>query len=172
VIGIEKVDADELRIVLKVLKQINPTVNKDLGKYLKTRLAPIAEQVASAAPQEAPLSGFANRGPTGYKAPKGKISFTPGKGRRNATNLLSIRVDAGKQRGFYIAELAGSRSAGLTNSGRALIEQLNNRSVMKGKGGRYAYKQFRFLRPDIVRIATEVVNQSMRELERMLPNGN
>ena len=171
-IGIEKVNADELRQVLRVLKKINPTVNKDLSKNLKTRLAPLAEQIASSTPQEPPLSGFANRGPTGYKAPKGKISFTPGRSKRNATNLLSIRIDAGKQRGFYIAELAGSRSAGLTNSGRALIEQLNNRSVMKGKGGRYAYKQFRFLRPDIVRIATEVVNRSMRELERMLPSGN
>jgi len=168
VIGIEQIDATELRKVLKVLKAIDPETAKDLRKNLKGPLVPLAQQVASAAPQEPPLSGFGNRGPTGYVAPKGKVAFTPGKGRTGAKNLVSLRIDAGKQRGFYIAELAGSRTTGFTNSGRALINQLNARFPMRGKGGRFAYKQFRFIRPDVVRIATQVLNDTFKKLERML----
>lgn len=167
-IGIEEVDASELRKVLKVLKAIDPETSASLRTNLKGPLVPIAQQVASATPQEAPLSGFANNGPTGYAAPKGKVSYTPGKGRTGAKNLISLRIDSGKKRGFYIAELAGSRSSGYTASGRALIEQLNARYPMKGKGGRFAYKQFRFIRPDVVRIATDILNKTFKDLERML----
>lgn len=167
-IGIEEVNADELRKVLKVLKMIDPETSASLRKNLKGPLVPLAQQVASAAPQEAPLSGFANNGLTGYAAPKGKVSYTPGKGRSGAKNLISLRIDSGKKRGFYIAELAGSRSTGYTASGRALIEQLNARYPMKGKGGRFAYKQFRLIRPDVVRVATDILNDTFKELERML----
>jgi hypothetical protein len=170
VIGIEKVNADELRKVLKVLKMVDPETSASLRKNLKGPLVPIAQQIAAAMPQQYPQlpSGFFNNAPTGYAPPKGKVAFTPGKGRSGANNLISIRLDAGKQRGFYIAELAGSRSSGYTGSGRALIEQLNNRSVMKGKGGRFGYKQFRFIRPDVVRIATDILNDTFKDLERML----
>ncbi len=167
-IGIEEVDAVELRKVLKVLKAIDPETSASLRTNLKGPLVPLAQQVASAAPQEAPLSGFANNGATGYAAPKGKVSYTPGKGRSGAKNLISLRIDSGKKRGFYIAELAGSRSTGYTASGRALIEQLNARYPMKGKGGRFAYKQFRLIRPDVVRIATDILNDTFKNLERML----
>ena len=168
-IGIEEVDAQELRKVLSVLKKIDPESTKALRKGLKNKLIPLAQQVAGNVPVQPPLSGFANNGPTAWpQSVVGKVAFTPGKSRTGAKSLVSIRVDAGKQRGFYIAELAGSRSAGLTNSGRALIEQLNTRSPMKGKGGRYAYKQFRLIRPDAVRIATDILNDTFRELERML----
>ncbi len=167
-IGIEEVDATELRKVLKVLKMVDPETAASLRKNLKGPLVPLAQQIASAVPQEAPLSGFAHNGDTAYAAPKGKVSYTPGKGRSGAKNLISIRIDAGMKRGFYIAELAGSRSRGYTGSGRALIEQLNARYPMKGKGGRFAYKQFRFIRPDVVRIATEILNDTFKDLERML----
>lgn len=194
-IGIEKVDANELRKVLKVFKQFNSTIVKDLRNELKTPLVPIAQQIAASMPQQYPdlPSGMYHNGDTGYRAPKGKVSFTPGKSRSNATSLISMRIDAGKRRGFYIAELAGSRNkfSGKnrgyvrqspsgpiqiapfeTNSGRSLVEQLNNRKPMKGKGGRFAYSQFRLQRPDIVRIATEIVNRTMRDFSRRLTDGN
>ena len=168
-IGIEKVNADDVRKVLSVLKKIDPESTKALRNKLKSNLLPVAQQIAQAVPVKAPLSGFENNGATAWpQSIKGKVAFTPGKGRRGANSLVSIRVDGGKKRGFYIAELAGSRSSGLTNSGRALIEQLNTRRNMKGKGGRYGYQQFRFVRPDVVRIAVDILNDTFKDLERML----
>lgn len=167
-IGIEKVNADEVRKVLNVLKKIDPEATKALRSQLKNNLSPIAQQIAQSVPVQAPLSGFINNGDTAWGAVTAKVSFTPGKSRRGANSLVSIRIDAGNKRGFYIAELAGSRSKGQTNAGRILIQQLNTRKNMKGKGGRYAYQQFRFIRPDVVRIATEILNKTFARLERML----
>lgn len=168
-LNIEPVDAAEFRKVLKVLKTIEPDSQKKLGQSLKSQLQPMANQIASTIPMEPPLSGFGNLGRTGWGNVRGKTSFTPGRSRRNATNLVSIRIDAGESRaGVMIAELAGSRSNGKTASGEAMISKLNDRKPMKGRGGRYAYSQFRFLRPDVVRIATDIINSTFKSFEGML----
>jgi hypothetical protein len=169
VIGIQEIDAREFRKVLSVLKKIEPDTQKELARELKSNLIGVAQQVASAVPVQAPLSGLDNNGRTAWSRTTGKVSFTPGKSRTNAKSLVSIRADFGnKSAGVAIAELAGSRSTGFDNRGRSLIEQLNTRKQMKGKGGRYAYAQFRLLRPDIVRIATEIINKSFKKFEGML----
>lgn len=169
-IGIQEIDAAELRKVLKVLNALEPDTTKTLRAELKSKLSPVAEQVASAVPRIAPLSGFANNGRTRWDQVKGKVSFTPGKSRQNATNLIAIRVDipASGGAGPMIAELAGSRSSGKTRSGQVMIEKLNERKQMKGRGGRYAYAQFRLLRVDIIRIATDIVNGTFKKFEGML----
>lgn len=168
-IGIEEVDPRAFRKALALLKDIEPDVQKELARELKSGLIGVAQQVASAVPAQAPLSGMDNNGRTAWSRTTGKVSFTPGKSRKNATSLVSIRADFGtKSAGVSIAELAGSRSTGFDNRGRALIEQLNTRKQMKGKGGRYAYAQFRFLRPDIVRIATDIINGTFKKFEGRL----
>jgi hypothetical protein len=73
----------------------------------------------------------------------------------------------GRKGGPQIAELAGMRTQGKTASGEAMIYNLNQRKPMKGRGGRFAYNQFRLLRPDIVRIAEEIVNKNFGKLERL-----
>lgn len=168
-IGIEEVDASEIRLVLKAMKQIEPDSVKALKTNLKSDLQPIANQIASAMPQaypQIPSGFFSHNGATAYAPPKGKVSFTPGKGRSGSTSLVSIRMDSGKKRGFYIAELAGSRTKGESQRGVNLVNMLNNRKPMKGKSGRYAYSQFRLMRPDIVRIATDILNKTFSDFER------
>lgn len=160
-------DAQQVRAVLKELRNIDPQIVKDLRKELRSDLLPIAQQIVSAVPNNAPLSGFNNNGTTGWSALKGKVSFTPGKSRRMANSLVSIRVEqTGAKRGFYITELAGSRSAGKTPQGNNLITVLNSRWPMKGRGGRYAYKQFRLLRPDVVKIAERILNATFAQIDR------
>lgn len=162
-------DATQLRVVLKELKAIDEQIVKDLRSDLKSSLAPIAAQVAGAFPKESPLSGMRGTGPTGWSAVRGKVSFTPGKSRNRAENLISIRVEpTNGKRGIFIAELAGSRSAGYTPSGANLITVLNQRTPMKGRGGRYAYSQFRLLRYDIVRIAERILNATFAKIDRKI----
>jgi hypothetical protein len=83
---------------------------------------------------------------------------------------VAIRIEPGSTAGAgpIIAELAGSRSQGRTASGEAMINKLNELKPMKGRGGRYAYNQFRLLRPDIVRIATDIINGTFKRFEGML----
>lgn len=166
---IEPINAQDFRRALRVLNQIEPETTKRLREDLKSGLQPIANQVASAVPTAPALSGFGNNGRTGWTYVQGKVSFTPGKSRARAENLVSIRIDIGNRgAGPIIAELAGSRSQGKTASGKAMIYNLNRRRAMKGRGGRYAYAQFRFLRPDVLRIATEIINKTLSKLDRSL----
>lgn len=163
-----KLDANEVRQVLRELKEIEPTAIKDLRADLRVDLKPIAQQVAEAIPRQAPLSGL--RGERyGWKPGKGTTGFTPGKSRKNAQSLVSIRVNYGDSSGYpfgiWVAEFARQFRS---ERGRALIANLNNKKPMKGKGGRYAYSQFRLLRPDVLRIATEVLNKTASKINRKL----
>lgn len=162
-------DATQVRVVIKELRSIDEQIVKDLRRELKSGLTPIAAQVANAFPKESPLSGMSGRGPTSWSAVRGKVSFTPGKSRARAENLIAIRVEpTSGNRGIFIAELAGSRSAGATPSGASLITVLNQRSPMKGRGGRYAYSQFRLLRYDVVNIATRILNSTFAKIDRKI----
>lgn len=167
-IGINSVNADDVRRVIKVLKQVDADIVKDLRAELRGKLGPVANQIASAVPNEPPLSGFANNGATGWGPVRGKTAFTPGKSRRNANSLVSIRIDSGTKRGPYIAELAGTRTSGRSPQGEAMIYQLQNRKATQGRGGRYAYAQFRLLRPDVVRLAEDILNKTFKELENLM----
>lgn len=164
-----KLDAVQVRAVLRELKNIDPESVKDLRKDLRSRLVPFAAQIASVVPVDPPLSGLANNGATAWGPVAGKVGFTPGKSRRNAKNLVAIRIDPiNKKRGLYIAELAGSRSAGATPQGANLISVLNQRKPMKGRGGRFAYNQFRLLRPDILKTAETILNETFARINRKI----
>jgi hypothetical protein len=39
---------------------------------------------------------------------------------------------------------------------------------MKGAGGRFAYNKFRTLRPDAVRLAIDIVNRTVKKLDKKL----
>jgi hypothetical protein len=162
-------DAAQVRAVIKELRNIDPTIVKDLRADLRSQLSPIAQQVAANVPTEPILSGFGRGGATRWAAVKGKTSFTPGKSRTGAKSLVSIRVEPRDGlRGVYIAELAGSRSGGKTPQGNNLIAVLNQRAPMKGRGGRFMYSQFRMLRPDVIKIAERILNKTFAKIERSL----
>lgn len=166
-------DAAEVRKVIRILKDIDPLIVKDLRKELRGQLLPTARQIASIVPVEPPLSKMRNNGATGWSPVVGKTSFTPGKSRRAATSLVSIRIEPRSgQRGFYIAEIAGSRSSGKTASGIAMIQNLNERQPMSGRGGRYAYAEFRALRPEVVSIAERILNDTFAKVDQELNSGN
>lgn len=163
-----KLDANDVRRVIKALKEIDPQIVKDLRRGLRTKLSSVAQQVASAVPQDPPLSGFRNAGGTQWSRVTGKISFTPGRSRKTGNHLVSLRVQPRVGRGVYIAELAGSRSDGYTASGQNLIRVLNERQPMKGRGGRYIYAKFRLLRPDVIKITEDILDDTFQMLEKEL----
>jgi hypothetical protein len=168
---IPSVSATGIREAVKELKQVDPTLLKDLRKDLRAKVGPLAKQVADAVPTQPPLSGMGNPVPTGWSPVRPTISFTPGASRKTGNHLVSIRVNpvpAKGRRGLYIGELAGSRSSGSTARGRRLINVLNQRFPMTGKGGRFAYSKFRTLRPDAVALAKSIVSSTVAKINRKL----
>lgn len=165
-----QVGAEGIRRALAILKETEPTVTKELRAELKGKLSNIAKQTADAVPTSPPLSGFGKPSPTGWSRVTGLISFTPGRSRTpGATHLVSIRVrPQGDRRGFFIAELAGSKSSGQTAAGRNMTRVLNQRFPMQGKGGRFAYNKFRLLRPDAVQITIGIINRTVQKIDKRL----
>jgi len=165
---IPQVDAREIRNVLRVVKTIEPTVTKTLRQDLRSQLSSLAKQTAEAVPSVAPMSGMEGNSPTSWSRVDGKVSFTPGKSRYSGDYLISIRVVPKSNRGVFIGELAGSRSRGSTSRGSRMIDVLNQRRGMIGKGGRFAYNRFRTLRPEAVTVARRVVESTFAKFEKEL----
>ena len=164
-----QVGAEGIRKALAILKETDETVVKELRGELRAKIGPIAKKTAEAVPVRPPLSGMGNNSPTGWTTVRSSVAVTPGRSRKTGNHLVSIRVTPrGKQRGVYIGELAGSRSGGTQARGRRLIDVLNQRFPMKGKGGRFAYNKFRELRPDAVDIAVGIVNRTVQKLSKKL----
>ncbi len=169
-----KIANDEIRGAIKELKELDDNLVKEMRKDLRTKINPFAKQIAESVPSKAPLSGFGDgdfghAGDTGWAGVRAAVSFTPGSSRKKGSHLVSVRIisKTGK-RGPYIAEMAGMRSRGYTAQGRAMIRGLNERTPMKKRGGRYAYAKFRLLRPDIVILATSIVNQLISKVNRRI----
>lgn len=170
-LSFEEVDAKDFRKVLNILKEVDPEVTKNLRAKLKTELSPYASGLAAQMPQVSPLRGMIGDWPTSYKPPQGKISFTPGSGRGSASRLLAIQLDSGKQRGFYIADLAGTRTGGSTPQGKAMIAKLNQvapLSSKRKKGGRFGWAKFIKIYGAVRDKSEKIINSTLKELERKL----
>lgn len=164
-----KIEANNIREAVKELKELDKNVLKGLRKDLRASIGPFAKQIAEAVPNDPPLSGMGQYGATGWSPVRPSISFTPGRSRKSGDHLVSIRINpTRKQRGLYLGELAGSRSRGQTKAGRNLVNVLNQRFPMKGKGGRFAYTKFRLLRPDAVGLAVVIVNRVIGQVNRRI----
>lgn len=166
---IPEVNQNDLRAALRQLKEVDADVVKDLRKDLRAQLGPMAQQIAQSVPTDPPLSGFSGEGPTSWTPVRGSVSFTPGSSRKAGNYLVSIRITPrGQRRGLYIAELAGSRTSGKTASGKAMVRNLNQRFPMIKRGGRFAFKKFRTLRPNVVMLATRIVKNTTDKVNKKL----
>ena len=164
-----QVNAEGIRAAVKELKDLDANLLKELRKDLRAKIGPIAKQIADDVPSEPILSGFARESSFGWGPVKATVGFTPGRSRKTGNHLVSIRINPPKgKRGLYVAEIAGSRSTGKNARGKAMIRNLNEKRPMKGKGGRFAYTKFRLLRPDAMKLATTIVNQTLAKINKRL----
>ncbi len=168
------IEANAVREAINELKALDNNLVKEMRKELRTKISPFAKQIADAVPATPPLSGFGDgdfghSGATGWSTVRPAISFTPGRSRKTGNHLVSVRVvPRNNKRGVYIAEMAGMRSRGRTAQGQALIKNLNARTPMKKRGGRYAFNKFRTLRPDVVVLAVSIVNGLITKVNRRI----
>lgn len=169
-ISIEPIDPKQFRNVLNVLKTVEPEVTKNLRTELASNLQPYATKIANQMPQIAPLRGMIHTGRTRYEPPKGRVSFTPGGGRSSASRLVAITLKTpGDSGGFYIAELAGTRSKGFTPTGKTMIRALQEKfPLVPKRGGRFAWRAFLSLYPTVADLAVKIINDKLDEIERKL----
>lgn len=170
-----QVNGDDIRRVLGVLKNTDKDLLVKLRKDMRSDIKPYAAQVAQAVPTNAPLSGM-NLGYSKYRwsGVLGKVSFTPGKRRKARSGesaLLSIAIAPkdNKSRGLYFAELAGTRTNGVTAQGSHAISVLKQRFANPNqKGGRFAWKAFYAMKPQIVALGEKSVQGFGDEVSKVI----
>lgn len=164
-----KLDDAALRRALKVLKTIEPDSTKELKAEMSSKLGPFANQAAREMPSTPPLSGLANS--PGYGVAKGAVVTTPGRTKKRGNQIVRITVQStrtNKTKGLLFAEFAGTKSSGLTNSGRAMIRSLNSIKPIVRGAGRFTYRFIREERKPIVKIATDILEAYMKKASRYL----
>lgn len=168
------VSAENLKTVLRELSKVDPNLRKELRSEMKTRLEPEKNRLAAQIPSAAPLSGFAGRGanpPFKWSKPRGTVMTPLAKRSRKPGfyPVVSIRFrSSGRNAGFEIMELAGSKSSGLTSQGRAMIQNLNARYPMRGGLGRFVIPEWKNFQGDAEKIAKDILVKFADKVNRRL----
>lgn len=178
------VSAENLKIVLRELSQVDPNLRKELRTELKDEVRPLLNDLKAGIPSS-PLSGFVNANPvrrdgkTNYArwATVSGTVVTPLARRTKKAGfypVVSLRFRSRKgNAGFEIMELAGSKNIGrarkgLTSQGRAMIETLNSKYPMRGGLGRFVIPQFKDSVPEATRAARRVLEKFASKVNRRL----
>jgi hypothetical protein len=171
------VSAENLTVVLKELRALDPNLRKELVKEMKAGVKPIGSALAAKIPSQAPLSGFApqNNASSPYvwrkpsmtiRTPFAKKAKKPG-----FYPVVSIQFnDRRPNAGLSILELAGSRNigkakGGLTPQGRAMIANL---PAMKKGLGRFVIPEFKEKQAQAQRIAVGILEKYAAKVNRKL----
>jgi hypothetical protein len=171
------VSAENLAVVLKELRALEPNLRKELVTEMKAGVKPIASALAANIPTKAPLSGFSpsNNASSPYvwrkpsmvvKTPFAKKAKKPG-----FYPVVSIQFnDRRPNAGLSILELAGSRNigkakGGLTPQGRAMIDNL---PPMRKGLGRFVIPEFKEKQADAQRIAVGILEKFASKVNRRL----
>ena len=171
------VSADNLAVVLKELRELEPNLRKELVAEMKAGVKPIGSSLAAKIPTQAPLSGFApgNNASLPYvwrkpsmivKTPFAKKAKKPG-----FYPVVSIQFnDRRPNAGLSILELAGTRNigrakGGLTPQGKAMIANL---PPVRGGLGRFVIPEFKGKQAEATRIAVQILQKFAQKVGRRL----
>jgi len=174
------VSAENLQVVLKELKALEPSLRKELVAEMKRDLQPVGKNLLSKIPGPAPLSGFSStKGESPYiwrkprmvvKTPFAKRAKKPG-----TFPVVSIQFnDRRPNAGLSILELAGSANigkdkGGLTQRGRNMIKGLNTAGFTVKNGlGRFVIPEFKEKQAEVTRIAVGILESYAAKVNRRL----
>ena len=173
---------------LKAIKKLEPEMISALKKELKSELSGVMASIQSSVPNiTTNLTGFAHQGRTKFTTPvKVGISLTPAnkvKG-KDYHALVSFSISGAW---FKIVELAGSRkkygqwksrtpsyknrwggtqSHAITSQGRIMTEKLEAAYPWSGKAGRFAYKDYIRLQPEVAGSALKILEKYVADFNR------
>ncbi len=168
-------DSSKLKELRAALKEVDADLTKQMNRDIKKPAAEMAGTIQSATPPAPILRGFRHDGRTSI----GKIKATGyGPSRKSLARIeLFSKPEAA---GFKIADLAGTRNrlskqtreykrmgpsgpvlvrAHASNSGKALIQALNNERRLLGNGGRFGWREFIGARPQLVRDVVKILDK-------------
>ena len=163
------VKAADLKVLLRELRQVEPTLRKEMQTELKKEIKPFADQIKNSVPKKSPLSGFDKNvaSSTRYswgtvlsnvKTPLGKNAKKPG-----YFPVVSMSFKGrSKTAGLSIMELA---TQGRSPQGAAMVRALNRRHpVQQGLG--------RFIIPEAKKNVSQATELARKVLEKFAEKVN
>lgn len=183
------VDGAAVRKAIAELKEVDPKLFSQLKKDIKGSVDGVASGLVAQFPERGELSGLNFNGRTSYVKPgRASSSFTPGRARAGkVSSLISIKLKMNSDRvGAWISEMAGMRgvvrvggqsraypgplgemkSHRLNGQGAYLIDRLNQRAPLKGKGGRYGWAYFVSKKNDLHNDGIRILEKAVADLNR------
>ena len=178
---------DGVASVTKELRSLDRKAVNKLRAEMRGSINPVMREIAGTVPPEAPLPGMNHNGVTRWTGvPKSSVSFTPGRGRRGSTRLLSMKFTGGTRGGggigFDYAELAGSSrrpgarfskvydragSPGIqhrvTTQGKTFNRAIRDNVPIKGRGGYFVYDAAVKRYPRIEGLGKRAIDKFMRD---------
>lgn len=170
--GLE-VDARALEKAVERMQKFEPAMRKQLVKDIKVPMKRALPDVVNAVPSQPPIgrttplqSGVARN----WGSVKGLIRTYPNAKPGRAIALMGVDgVGAEMAKYLMMTETAGSRNpGGLSRRGKSFINALNNVSRMNGRGGRFVWKEWLQVRPQI---RSDVINILDRYIKRFNKRG-
>jgi len=175
---------------IKLMRQFEPEMLKDLRKNIRQIAQPAVSQIKQNTPKVAPLSGMIHNGRSAWSSPKVTIQVTPsarsGFGKTTA-NLVAIKAEgSGKVYGFEISDMAGranndgkyklTRSFVDSRTGQVVRRRINKQGTNMiavlnarfGPASRFMYKNLEDKLPEIRQEVAQVVEQTMTNFTRKL----
>lgn len=129
---------------VKLMRQVEPQMLKDMRKNIRQIVLPAVSAIKSNSPKVAPLSGMAGQGRTAYTVPKVTLRITPSQKSygfgSTTSNLVAITATgSGSQYGFDIADMAGrANNPGRYSKTRPFIDPKTGQTVRRRINGQGA----------------------------------
>jgi hypothetical protein len=163
--------AENLKVVLKELRELDPNLRKEMQRELKSALEPLKNRLSPSIPPESPLSGFTGRKakvPFRWNKPRGSVVTPLGKRGRKAGfyPVAAVRFrSSGRNAGFEILELARRAR---TPQGAGMLRALNASNPVIGGLGRFVIPAFRRSDNDVQQAAIKVLEKFAAKINRRL----
>jgi hypothetical protein len=184
---VPEIDSSKLRLVARKVKEIDPSIRKELLQNLKKQLVPYANDIAADVPtlgSVGKVRGFGSHsGRTSWSPVKASVYVSPGGGKGSVARMEVYGTS--NRAALKIAELAGTRgnygdgnySKGglipyfINGQGRDMVSALTKvrRLSAGGKGGRFVWASFMKYRPRFLDNVVQEMNRYAQKVgERLL----
>ena len=164
------VEVKGLQETLRTLNKLAPTLRRQFTKDVKQAAAPMVAQVKAKLPQEPPLSGFNNKGRTGWnRAANHAVDVKINTSRRRKRNgfvaaeeigVINIR---GKGAALQIVDMAGRGENNARVPGRA---RPNLVSSLGGSPSRFMWPAVEGFIPQFQNDLMPIIRQAEKDLNR------
>lgn len=166
-------DSRSFQAVMSELRRLDKTSFEEFKREFRSEAKKVGSQLKSQLPSRAPISGFRPvNAPDGsyyaYRKPTMSIQIG-GRARSRGRKVAAILFkDRRPTAGFSILELAGTKSVGLTQSGRNMIRGLNKTQYKLRNGGRFVIPPFYERRDKIRKTAGNILERWSAKVSRRL----